>query len=259
MKYLLLVGILFYGYFAHALAHRQGAWSSLKLGARYSSVLQRRGVVLYGDFQIDPIISAYFLDDKLEFFGDALSYRDFLFTSESIRYRVMASSLSDNPLFPSNSAIKSNYVDRENTYEVSAGLEFFLASYDKDYWGEFDISYAKDIKAHNGYYLSAQSKIKISEMELFHKKVEPHAVVRIGLGDEKHNRYLYGPTANGDGLNNWAYGFVFEFPEDADRLIPVIQLMRFETLGEERRNAAFAKDHNEGFLLSFLGTINFLN
>lgn len=250
---------MLFGSFSFADPHHQGTWSSLKLGARFSSILQRRGVVLYGDYQIDPIISAYFLDDKLEFFGDALSYRDFFLNSSSIRYRITASSISDNPIFPSHSSIKSNYVDRENTYEISAGLEFFLASYDKDYWGEFDLSFSKDMKAHKGYYITAQSKIKISEIEMFHKKIEPHAVLRIGLGDENHNRYFYGPTANADGLNNWAYGIMLEFPEDADRLVPVIQLMRFETLGADRKNASYAKDHDEGFLFSAIATANFLN
>ncbi len=257
MKKLAAILFLIFQSMAWATIPHQGTISSINLGLRYSSILQRRGVVSYGDFQVDPVLSAFFFDDHLEFLGDSLDYRDF-FVDESVRYRFKISTISDNPLFPAYDSVKSNYFDREDSYEISAGLEFFLESYTKDYWGEIDISGNKDLKAHQGYYLDVQGKLKLSQFKIFNKLIEPHAIMRVGWGDEKHNKYFYGPSANADGVNNWAYGIWLEFPLEADRAFPIIQLMRFQTLGENRQNAAYAKDHNEGYLLSFIATVGLL-
>lgn len=259
MKFTLVFLVFLLGFknFVAAAAHHEGTLSSINLGARFSSVLQKRGVVQYGDFQLDPVFSVFLLDDKLEFLGDSLDYRDF-FVDETIRYRVGFSQISDNPLFPAYESIKSHYVDREDSYEVFGGLEFFLESYEKDYWGELSFSLSKDLKAHQGYYMDAQAKLKLTQFNFLKYHIEPHAVMRVGWGDEKHNKYFYGPTATAEGVNNWAYGMWFEFPNDSDRAFPIIQIMRFQTLGENRQNAAFAKDHNEGVLFSLIATIGLL-
>lgn len=81
--------------------HNKGLISSLNLGIRYSSLLQQRGIILYKDFQIDPVVGVFFLDDRLEFLGDSIGYRDFI-NEKSIRLRTRLVSLTDKPLFPSH-------------------------------------------------------------------------------------------------------------------------------------------------------------
>ena len=69
----------------------------------------------------------------------------------------------------------------------------------------------------------------------------------IGWGDDRHNKYLYGPSADKSELNNLSYGIWFAFPEEADRFYPIIQIKHFETIGHSK-NAEYAKNSNLGYL-----------
>lgn len=234
--------------------HHQGLLSSLNLGFRYSSVLENRGAILYRDFQIDPIVAAFFLDDRLEFLGDSIGYRDFVL-KDRIRLRTRLVSITDKPLFPAYDSIRLGRPSRADTYEWSNQIEIFLPGYNENYKAEIDLSFAKDLFVHYGNYLNLQTKFKLFEFRIPNAKikVEPNFFSSIGWGDSAHNQYFYGPSANSAGLNNISYGFWFAFPEEADRFYPIIKFEHFQVL-DEYRNAEFSNNNSEGWLFSFIAT-----
>jgi len=238
--------------------HHKGVWSSLNVGTRFSSLIQNRGVIFYRDYQFDPVVGLFFFDDRLEYLGDSLGYRDFI-AGDWLRLRSRFVAISDNPLFPVNKTIQDSGLNRKDTYEWTNTLEFFLPGYNSNYQTEIDLSYAKDISQTHGNYFELQAKHKLFYFEVpkAEIKIEPNIFGLVGWGDKDHNKYFYGESANTSGVNNIAYGLWFAFPEESDRFYPIIQIRRFQTLGEFR-NAEFAKGRNEGFLLSFIATYGVL-
>lgn len=244
---------------ANASARHQGLLSSINVGARYSSILEKRGVILYRDFQIDPVVGVFFFDDRLEFLGDSLGYHDFIF-EDKIRFRSRLVSITDKPLFPATASVQNGSPSRTDTYEWSNGLEFFFPGYNDNYQAEIDLTYSKDVGQHHGNYFELQSKTKLFSLSLekWQLQLEPNFVFTVGVGDRAHNQYFYGPNDEALGINNISYGFWVAFPKEADRAFPILQLTRFSVIGDHR-TAAYADQRNEGFLLSFLATYGFLD
>lgn len=238
--------------------HHEGVLSSINLGVRYSSLLQNRGVILYKDFQIDPVLAIFLFNDRFEFLGDSIGYRDFIH-SDFLRLRTRIISVTDKPLFPKHGTIYANSTHRKDSYEWSNGVEIFLPGYNKDYGAELDFSYNKDISAHQGNYLELQSKFKIFSFEapLLQTRVEPNFYTSLGWGDSRHNKYFYGPSAGNSGLNNFSYGLWFAFPEESDRFYPIIQIKHFQVLGD-KRNAEFSLGRDKGWLVSFIASYGVL-
>lgn len=243
---------------AFAKAHHEGTLSGINLGARYSSILEKRGVIFYQDFQIDPVVGIFLFDDRLEFLGDTLSYHDFVY-EDKIRLRTRLVSISDNPLFPSHISIKENRPDRPDTFEFSNSAEFFFPGYNDDYKAELDLTYSKDISQHHGNYFEALGKIKITDFysNFMKQRLEPNLVLSAGFGDKAHNQYLYGPSDDSSGLTNISCGFWLAFPEEADRFYPVVQLMYFSTVAEHG-NKEFSKGYNQGYLASAIFSVGVL-
>lgn len=238
--------------------HHSGLLSSLNLGLRYSSVLENRGVILYRDFQVDPVVGVFFLDDKLEFLGDSIGYRDFIYR-DVLRLRARLVSISDKPLFPNFEAVKFSTPQREDTTELSIQTELFLNGYGEKYFAEFDLDFRQDLAAHHGKYFEFKSKIKMFEFLPFNTgpKIEPNFYSSLGWGDSQHNQYFYGPSAQSSEFNNFSYGVWFSFPEEADRFYPIILLKHFEVIGQSRE-AEFARERNQAWLLSFIVTYGVL-
>ncbi len=234
--------------------HHHGTLSSLNLGIRYSSLLESRGLVLYRDFQIDPVLGVFLFDDRLEFLGDSISYRDFV-VGDSLRLRGQLATITDSTFFPSTNSVKDGLVHRPDTYEARLNAELFLPGYNENYKAEIDLSYAKDLSAHFGQYIDFQSKIKMFDYRIpfFKAKIEPQLLTSVGWGDNAHNRYLYGEGANSDSFNNLSYGVWFAFPEQADRYYPIVQIKHFEVIGASR-SGAYALGKSEGWLISFIAT-----
>lgn len=230
-----------------------GTFSSLNLGLRYSSIKQRRGVILYHDYQIDPIIGIFMFDDRLEFLGDSISYRDFVH-KDILRLRTKVSSFSDNPLYPSYESRKA--FDRPTTYEWNNSIEMFFPGYNENYIAEVDLSHSKDFVRHHGNFLELTGKLRLGSARILTKKLEPNLAASIGWGDAAHNQFLYGPSDK-EGFSTLSYGIWFAFPEDADRKFPIIQFTRFMVLGDHR-NAEYARGRDEGYLISLIGSYDFL-
>lgn len=238
--------------------HHKGRLSSINLGIRYSSVLENRGVIFYKDYQIDPVVAVFFLDDKVEFLGDSIGYRDFL-VGKWLRYRTRLVSITDDPLFPDKESVKIGFPDRPDTYEWSHSLEFFLPEYNNNYRAEIDLTYSKDLYKTYGNYVELLAKVKLFEFRLPYSgvKIEPNFFSLIGWGDKAHNQYFYGPSADQSGFNNFGYGLWMAFPEESDRFYPIIQLRRFQVLGDNQR-AEYAKDKSDGWLFSLIATFGLL-
>lgn len=241
-------------------AHHQGTLSSINLGVRYSSVLQSRGVIFYPDFQVDPVVGIFLFDDKVEYLGDSLGYRDFVYKN-ILRLRTRLVSISDDPLFPNHRSVQGGNPNRSDTVEWSNRAELFLPGYNDQYKTEIDFEYSKDIAETWGQYVSVQSKVKILDFTVprFATEVEPNLFLSVGWGDWRHNQYFYGSSAKSDGLNNISYGLWFAFPNESDRYYPIIQLTGFEVLGDKNKNGAFARGSNQGLLFSFIATAGILN
>jgi hypothetical protein len=257
-KFTVIFAILSFSFSSFAKSpHHEGLLSSINLGVRYSSILKKRGVVEYRGFQLDPVLAVFLLDDKIEFLGDSIGYRDFV-ANDWLRLRTRFVSISDKPLFPVYESAKIVSSNRTDTYEWSNRAEIFLPGYNDDYNSEIDFEVAKDLSTHHGTYLELTGKVKLFEGRLpkFDVKVEPNFFASVGWGDLSHNQYFYGSGA-ADGFNNLSYGLWIALPEEADRFYPIVQLTRFQVLGNNR-NATLAVANNEGWLFSVIATMGLL-
>ncbi len=254
IRALLLFSLCCFSFTALALPpHHSGTFSSLNLGVRFSSIYQKRGVIIYRDFQIDPVISLFFFDDQLAFLGDSIDYQKFIF-NDQIRFRTKISVIGDDPLFPDYESVRVGNVNRETTYEWSNGIDFYIPGYNSDYLGEFEFTWSKDLKAHSGNHLNLIGKAKLFDFDLLSTKLEPNLVASVGYADRAHNQYLYGPSANEIGFTDYTFGFWLALPGLADRHYPIVQLVRFGVLGEKNRQGDYATGKNEGYLLSFIAS-----
>ncbi len=133
----------------------------ISLGGGFASLLEKRGVIYYKDFQIAPVVAAYFFDRRIEYLTDSIGYRQFLI-EDRLRWRSSVHYINDDPLFPKHKNFMHRTVDRAGTFEWMNRLELYLPSYSK-YQGELDVGIAKDLKEHSGVYLEISGKIKIFE------------------------------------------------------------------------------------------------
>jgi hypothetical protein len=256
MKLVIFALILVFFENVFAAAHHQGTVSSFNIGARYMSLSEKRGVVMYRDFQIDPVLSVSFFDDRLEFLGESLGYRDFIYKN-IVRARTQIVAITDKPRFPSKKEYKIGMPNRANTYEWANSLEIFIPGYDfsssEKHIAEIDLKFAKDLSQHHGNYFEILSKIKLwsHKSSLLKQTLEPNFVFSLGIGDSAHNKYFYGPNDQAQGLNNYSYGFWLAFPDESDRYFPIVQLMKFSVAGDHK-HADFAKGRDDGILFSFI-------
>jgi hypothetical protein len=257
MNLLFMTFILLYSLQSQSMAHHKGKVSSINVGTRFSSVLQKRGVIFYKDYQFDPIIAVFLFDDRLEYLGDSIGFRDFIF-QDKIRLRSRFVAISDKPLFPNHRPIFDSSPHRKDTYEWSQSLEFFLPGYNKNYRSEWDLTFAKDIGRHYGHYAELLGKVKVGNLNLLKTELEPNIFSSVGWGDGLHNQYFYGPDVKKSGLNNLSLGLWIVLPHEADRFYPIIQLAHFQSLASFREGE-YSHERNEGFLFSFIATYGLLD
>lgn len=243
---------------------REGPWnsgfvSSLNVGFRYSSTLTKRGATMYDNFQLDPVLGVFLFDDRFEFLGDSVGYRDFVF-EKMIRARLRLVAISDDPLFPKKASRLGPSNSRQNTYELNSSLEFFLPQYDGTYAAELDLNFSQDIATHHGQYLELVSKTRLfSYREPWAGTLlEPNAVVSLGYGSKAHNRYLYGDNLQKGGVSYVAAGLQLALPETADRFYPIVLLQYYSTVGSARRGS-LVSGKTSGVLLQFIATAGLLD
>ena len=251
---LLVITILSQNVFADW--HKKLGISSAHAGFRYSSLLMKKGVIFYRDFQVDPVITVFFLDDKLEFLGDSISYRDFIY-ADQIRFRTKLSSINDSPLIPAHKSIKNNYPNRDDTTEWTNTLEFFIPGYGDQYLAEIDLNYSIDLSEHEGHSWEIATKVKLFDFKMKNTTLEPNLYLTYCGGDSKHNEYFYG-TSNKSGATNMSAGFWLNLPEKVDRYYPTVQLVYFTAL-DDFKNGTFSQGRSEGVLFSFISALKILD
>lgn len=233
--------------------------SGVKVGAKFYSLWESRGIVQYNDFQLLPVVAVFMFEDRVEFLTSSISYRDYIY-EDKIRFRTRLQAISDNPLFPKHDSIKDIYPDREDTWEWVNRLEFFMPGYNENYISEIDFGIHKDLKAHNGLYAELIGKLKLFSFQntiIKTSLVEPNLYLSLGYGDKRHNQYYYG-AVDSEGLNNLAYGLWFHFNDLADRNNPVITIKHFEVLGDKNKNGVLARNRNNGWAATFTYTHDLL-
>lgn len=227
----------------------------VSLGGGFASLLEKRGVIYYKDFQVAPVIAAYFFDRKVEYLTDSIGYRQFL-VADKIRWRSSLHYINDDPLFPKHKNYMHRSVDRPGTFEWMNRLEFYFPSYSK-YQGEFDLGIAKDLKEHSGLYLEASGKIKVFEKIwniIPDDRSEINLFATLGYATEKHNEYLYGHGAR-EGFTHFSTGIWINFPDRADRYTPIVMVKYFEVLDSQNRNASWAFNNNHGWMVTLVGAL----
>lgn len=238
---------------------RKGILSTASIGARSSSLLTHRGVITYDDFQVSPFLVLIFFDEKVEYLGDSIGFRDFI-AGDYLRFRTRLQYVSDTPFLPRNKNIEARGTNREDTYEWSNGLELFVPGYGKNYLAELSLMHFKDIKIHRGEFIEFQSKIKLFDFKTGFSKarLEPNFVYTTGWGDRRHNDYAYG-SKKSTGSNTYnSYGLWVAIPEVVDRYYPNLQLTYFET-SKSHRDGSFAKKRDQGVLFSFIASFSVLD
>lgn len=256
MKLALLLIITFIAQTVYADWHKKLGISSAHAGFRYSSLLMKKGVIFYRDFQVDPVITVFFFDDKLEFLGDSISYRDFIY-SDQIRFRTKLSSINDSPLIPAHKSIKDNYPNRDDTTEWTNTLEFFVPGYGANYLAEIDLNYSIDLSEHEGHSWEIATKVKLFDFKFKNNTLEPNLYVTYGGGDSKHNEYFYG-TSNKSGATNLSAGLWLNLPDKVDRYYPTVQLVYFTAL-DDFKKGTFSQGRSEGVLFSFISALKVLD
>ena len=217
----------------------------LALGAKTQNVLARRGATLYGSFQITPIIYVGFFDERIQIFGTSLELVEFL-KAEILRARTKVASFSDDPFFVTGDA-KGIRNSRDSTFEWTSTLEWFFPDHKRN-WGEIDLRYSKDLKAHSGDYVEASARLSLGKFfgEGFIPTLQPQVFVTVGYGGSQHNQYFYGSNADSPGFNNVEVGLLVLLPGKYDSAYPAVTLSRYEILGAKNRAGTLVSDKVSG-------------
>lgn len=225
----------------------------VSVGAGFASRLEKRGAISYDDFQVAPIVTAYFFDKKFEYLTDSLNYRQFLW-GDKMRWRSGIHYISDDPLFPSRDHFQ--YVDRDSSFEWSNRLEIYIPNYG-DYSGEIDLGVAKDLKEHFGHYFDLTFKLKIFEYRwdiISRDQSEFMLFTTFGYADKAHNKYFYGQGAKA-GWTHFSAGLWVNFPERADRYTPILMVEYFEVLNSTNKQASLMTGNDHGWVVTLVGAV----
>ena len=223
----------------------------IDIGLQYSSLKEYRGVIVYHDFQLAPVISFNFISDDIEFLGDSIGYKKFLY-EDSLLFRTMLVDINVHPLFPNNPNAIPNNQNRNNSIQWSNRLEYYYPTYHGSYLGELDFEFDKDTFSHHGYFLALESKLKIFSYQNF----EPNLFFSIGAGDRDNNTYYYGHNAHNFGLTNLEAGIDILLPAYVDRKYSLANIHYFKILGTQNQNASYAIRNNEGIIFTMNYTYN---
>lgn len=217
-----------------------GKLLSLSVGGKLSNDLVRRGARYYDGVQVTPVVYLGFFDHRVQFLFNSLEFTDFLY-SDTLRGRTKINTVSDRPLLKTSGPLTVRN-SRESSWEWTTRLEFFPTGFLEN-WGQLDLAYAKDLKAHGGHYLELTGRVTLARLSIEGErpKYQPQLFVTTGWGDSKHNAYQYGASPAKSGLNHVAYGFYLVSPSRIDPHYPVVQLYRYDVIGSENRAGSLVK------------------
>ncbi len=215
----------------------EGKTVSLAVGAKLLTDIVRRGARIYDGVQASPIVYVGLFDDRIQFLVNSLEYADFVY-SDIVRLRTKIGSISDRPLLKTAGPLTIRN-SRQSSWEWTTRAEVFFPNY-KLYWGQIDLSFSKDIKAHGGHYLELTGRVTLARLyfENDKPKLQPQFFATLGWGDGRHNEYLYGTAGQVAGFNHVAYGLMIVAPARIDPHYAILQLYRYDVLGGANRSGA---------------------
>lgn len=212
------------------------------LGAQYSSILHKRGIVTYDGYQLLPIYALSFWDPQVVLAGTALHYKHYLTEDEKniFRIRLYLDATLDKPLYYTRVKENKN-IERETTTELDLFYEYqtSLGSFLRFQWSQ-------DLVASKGSYVELRGFVPFYNFleggENNKPILQPGLFVSVGAGNKKHNEYLYGVGAEDSfGVNNVEYGLYVLSPRAIDSLWPVVKITHFELKGDKNQTASFVK------------------
>jgi hypothetical protein len=234
LRRVIALALLFSALVGHAY---DGKLFSLAVGAKAANDVVRRGARLYDGVQASPIVYIGLFDERIQFFLNSLEATDFVF-EDVLRLRTKLNLISDRPFLKTSGPLTARNA-RPSSIEWTSRLEAFFPSFNTN-WLQIDLSYSKDIQAHGGNYIELVGRVTVARlwMENEKAKVQPQLFASLGWGDARHNQYLYGAGSGSAGLNHIAYGIMVAAPARIDPHFPVLQLYRYDVLGQANRNGS---------------------
>ncbi len=216
---------------------------AVAIGAKASSLIYKRGIIIYEGVQLSPIYSINLFRKDLFIAGSAL-YHNLIF-SKNIRLltRINLDATKDRPLYYSSEK-EDDRIRREKTNE----LDFFF-QYDFTHSSYIRIEYSKDLVAHYGQYSAVHLRYDLRTNKS-PTLIQPGLFLSLGQGDKNHNEYLYGEGAK-SGVNNIEYGFSIVSPKAIDNFWPTLKITQFEILGKDNKEASFVEEKT-GISVEFL-------
>lgn len=214
---------------------------SIALGAQYSSLLKKRGIITYGSHQIIPIFSVQLFDPNLLLAGSALYYKiPISGDSFFLRTRLNFNSTNDEPLYETDED-EDERISRDATSEFDLFIE---KHFEDDSFLRLQIS--KDFVAHHGSYGELYGRLSIIDVVGAKKPLLDLGVFSsIGYGSKEHNEYLYGTRTDieDSSLNNFEYGITLTSPKVIDSFWPTLSISSFQILGKNSEGS-LVKERN---------------
>lgn len=215
------------------------------VGALSKSLNTKRGMITYQGHQISPIFSIEKEGLPLMIAGSSLYYRQKIEGDFFVRSRLHFNATGDHPAYFTETP-ESETLQREQTNEWNVYLEH----QNNEHYIRFELS--RDLNAHESNYFEVHSRFALFDYKKPGMKavIQPSIYAAIGNGDEEHNQYLYGQSAQ-SGVNHYELGFVIASPNVIDPFFPTLKLNYFEILGDDNREAEFV-EHKQGISFEFL-------
>ena len=208
---------------------------SASLGLQGKTLNHKRGIITYGGNQVSPIVVATLFNPNLMIAGTSLYYTQKFSNNQFIvRSRIKTNATGDTPL-NYTSEEEDERVRRDKTNEFDFYLEYQTKNFTY-----FRYQVSIDLVAHNGTYHELYTHFPIYNIKdgLFLLG----AFASAGVGDLKHNEYLYGEGAAGNSINNVEYGLTIRSPKVIDMFWPTFRVSRFQIIDEKNQNASFVKE-----------------
>lgn len=216
------------------------------LGANYTSLSQKRGIITNKGYLVLPLYSINLFNPDLVLAGSSLYFKQKLSDSQALRFRFQSNATGDHPLYYTTEK-EEERIRREKTSELSFYYE--ISSEENSH---LRIQYSKDLKAHKGAYVELYTHLSLFDLYTKNSKrlAQLGIFASIGGGDKKHNQYLYGGNFDSFQESNYQIGIAILSPDVIDQFWPTLKITKFGLLGEAKSGSYV--DETDGISLEIL-------
>lgn len=199
----------------------------LALGAKFDSLIKKRGAVLFDSWQAIPLFSITWFTPQLTIAGTTLHYRHRINDNVLLRSRFLFSA-TPNALYSTGGVPKNTL--HASTMEWDNHIEIGIPEI-----GEIKFTISQDVKAHRGTYFEAQARWVVTQFEVSQYVLYPAIYASIGAATAGHNRYLYRATTSSFEFNNYATGVSLTVSPNIDHFYPIFQFEHFGVIGQNNK------------------------